>query len=97
MNQELTEKEIYEQAVRHVKEKKEFFVHLLTYLVVNSAIFLVWWITTSPGYPWFVWPLFGWGIGLTFHFLSVWVFDRQTDWERREIDREVTRLKGDHH
>lgn len=63
INQELTEKEIYEQTVRHVKEKKEFFVHLLTYLVVNSAIFLVWRITTRPGYPWFVWPLFGWVSG----------------------------------
>lgn len=93
MDQELSEKELYEQAVRHVKEKKDFFIHLLTYIVVNTAIFLIW-MMSGAGYPWFIWPLFGWGIGLTFHFLSVWVFDRQTDWERREIDREMNRLKS---
>ncbi|MGI2335715.1 MAG: 2TM domain-containing protein [Dehalogenimonas sp.] len=93
MVQELSEKEIYEQAVKHVKEKKDFFVHLLTYIVVNTAILLIW-MMSGAGYPWFIWPLFGWGIGLTFHFLSVWVFDRQTDWERREIDREIARMKN---
>lgn len=92
MNGEMSEKEIYEQAVKHVKEKKDFFIHLLTYIVVNTSIFLVWMIS-GGGYPWFIWPLFGWGIGLIFHFLSVWVFERQTNWERREIDREVQRLK----
>jgi len=50
-------------------------------------------MTDSGGYPWFIWPIFGWGIGLIFHFLGVFVFTRPSDWERREIEKEMERLR----
>jgi hypothetical protein len=93
MSPELSDQEIYAQAMKRVEEKKGFFVHLLTYVVVNAALVVIWLMTSPGGYPWFIWPLFGWGVGLTFHFLGVWVFDRKTDWEQREIEREVARIK----
>ncbi|KTB47505.1 2TM domain-containing protein [Dehalogenimonas alkenigignens] len=93
MSEDTSEREIYEQARKRVEEKKGFFVHLLTYIVVNSALVIIWLMTDPGGYPWFIWPLFGWGIGLVFHFLGVWVFDRKTDWERREIEKEAARLR----
>lgn len=46
-------------------------------------------ILTSPGYYWFVWPLFGWGIGLTMHAFSVWgkhaFFGKK--WEKRRLEK----------
>jgi len=40
-----------------------FFIHLLTYLLVNTGLIVIN-LLTAPSYYWFVWPLMGWGIGL---------------------------------
>jgi hypothetical protein len=93
MPEKLTEEEIYRRAHKRVEDKKSFFVHLLVYVVVNAALSIIWLLTTSPGYPWFIWPLFGWGIGLVFHFLSVFFFDRDTSWEQAEVEKEAERLR----
>jgi hypothetical protein len=93
MSVDTSDKELYEQARKRVAEKKAFFTHFLTYIVVNSGLFFIWLMTDPGGYPWFIWPIFGWGIGLVFHFLGVWVFDRKTDWEKREIEKEMERLR----
>ena len=55
-------------------------------------LFLVW-LFTGDGFPWFIFPLGGWGIGVLFHFLGVFVFSKQTGWERKEIEKEVERIK----
>ncbi len=95
MSEQRSEADIYAQARKRVEEKKGFFVHLTVYVVVNAIIFAVWWITMGGhGYPWFIWPLLGWGIGIVFHFLGVFFFDRETDWERREVEKEAARLRG---
>jgi hypothetical protein len=94
MAEKMTEAEIYEQARKRVEAKKGFFIHLMVYVVVNAAIFVIWGLSSNwDGYPWFVWPLLGWGIGLIFNFLAVFFFDRQTDWERSEIEKEAARLR----
>ena len=48
---------------------------------------------SGGGYPWFLWPLGGWGVGLIFHFLGVFVFSRSTEWERKEIQKEMEKLR----
>jgi hypothetical protein len=38
-----------------------------TYLAVMALLWLIWlvtWLTTGAGYPWPVWPMLGWGIGV---------------------------------
>jgi hypothetical protein len=93
MSTQMSEKELYEAARRRVEEKKGFFVHLAVYILVNIMLVIIWAFPAGGGYPWFIWPLGGWGIGLLFHFLGVFVFSRKTDWDRREIEKEVERLK----
>ncbi len=92
MPEKLTEEEIYRRARKRVEDKKSFFVHLLVYIVVNTGLVIIWSLT-SRGYAWFIWPLFGWGIGLVFHFLSVFFFDRDTGWEQAEVEKEAERLR----
>lgn len=92
MPEKLTEEEIYRRARKRVEDKKSFFVHLLVYIVVNTGLVIIWSLT-SRGYAWFIWPLFGWGIGLVFHFLSVFFFDRDTSWEQAEVEKEAERLR----
>ncbi len=88
----MSEEEIYRQARKRVEEKKGFYVHFAVYIIVNVILVIIW-AATGAGYPWFLFPLGVWGIGVLFHFLGVFVFSRQTSWERREIEKEVERLK----
>jgi phosphate/sulfate permease len=92
MSHQMTEEEIYQRARKRVEEKKGFFSHLAVYVVVNAVLVLIW-AFTSRGYPWFVWPLGGWGIGLVFHFLGVFLFSKETNWERNEIEKEAERIR----
>jgi len=88
----MSEEEIYRKAREKVEEKKGFYVHFIVYILVNIILIIIW-AATGAGFPWFIFPLGGWGIGVLFHFLGVFVFSRQTSWERREIEKEVERLK----
>jgi hypothetical protein len=40
--------------------------HLHAYVAVNALLVAIW-ALSGFGYPWFVWPLLGWGIGLVSH------------------------------
>jgi len=88
----MSEEEIYRQARKRVEEKKGFYVHFAVYIIVNIILVIIW-AATGAGYPWFLFPLGGWGIGILFHFLGVFVFSRQTDWERRAVEKEAERLR----
>ena len=70
-----------------------FEIHLLAYLGSMAIVAIVNLMTTS--YPWCVWPMLGWGIGLFVHYLTV--FSRQMvqrRWVRPEVAREVRREKA---
>ena len=91
MSKQMSEEQIYEQAKKRVEEKKGFFIHLTVYIVVNIMLMLIWAFAAGGGYPWFLWPLGGWGIGLLFHFLGVFVFGRKSD--RAAIEKEAEKIK----
>ncbi|WP_439131263.1 2TM domain-containing protein [Polaribacter sp.] len=60
----------YVKAVEKVERLKEFYQNLASYcLVIPFLVFIN--LKFSPGFYWFWFPMFGWGIGLTFHFLEV--------------------------
>ncbi len=48
--------------------KKGFKINLIAYAAVNSVLATVN-MLTLPSFPWFVFPLCGWGIGLTMHYI----------------------------
>lgn len=93
MSSNMSEEEIYSLARKRVEEKKGFYIHLVVYICVNILLVIIWAFPSGGGFPWFIFPLGGWGIGILFHFLGVFVFSRQTSWERREIEKEVERLR----
>lgn len=93
MSSQMSEEEIRSLAKSRVEKKKGFFIHLLIYLVINAMLFVIWAVTGSQ-FPWFVFPLAGWGIGLLFHGLDVFVFPQAgSDWEQKEIRKEMDRLR----
>jgi hypothetical protein len=88
----MSEQQDLEQvAKRRVQARFGLVIHTLMYVAVNSALFGVWWFTGS-GYPWFVWPMLGWGVGLVGHAISL-VIGPDSPRERRAIARELHRLR----
>ncbi|MFC1964043.1 2TM domain-containing protein [Chloroflexota bacterium] len=89
----MSEQELYAKAKKRVEEKHGFYTHLAVYIIVNIVLVLIWVFPAGRGYPWFLWPLGGWGIGVLFHFLGVFVFSGESGWEKREVEREVEKLR----
>src|SRR4030095_2138663 len=81
--QQLTDKQLHDLAHKRV----DFRRHLLVYLIINSALWLVWYFTGAQ-YPWPIWPMAGWGIGLIFHY----VFDYRSSSMLSE-EEEYNKLK----
>jgi putative flippase GtrA len=84
----LSEEKIREKARLRAEVKLGFYVHLAVYSGVNVLLFFIWLFT--GGFPWFVFPLLGWGVGLLAHFL--WAF-AQTSVTDRLAEKEYRRLK----
>ena len=75
-------------ALKRVRARRDLATHVVSYVVVNAFLVLVWWITAPDGYFWPIWVIGGWGIGLA---LNVWeVFGRRPITEA-DIDRELRR------
>lgn len=81
MNQE----QQLERAKKRVREIKAFYEHFVVYVIVMIVLVLIDW-RSGPGW-WFYWPLFGWGIGITFHAVGTFgVFGLLgPDWEERKV------------
>jgi len=90
MTKQMSEDEIYEQARKKVKEKKRFYSGLITYLIVNAVLVVIW-ALSGRGYPWFLWPLGIWGAFVLGDFLRTFVFEKGSDEEA--INKEVDKMK----
>jgi len=80
--------EAYERARKRVEAKFSFYIHLSVYIVVNLLLIVIN-FSTSPQYLWFKWPLIGWGIGLFFHALSVYLFSAGAAIKEQMIEKEI--------
>ncbi len=72
----------YKKASRRVKDLKEFYGNLTSYVIIIPFLAILN-IITAPGYLWFLWPALGWGVGIAFHAISV--FGIGKSWEERKI------------
>lgn len=80
------EKEKYEKAKKRVEEIKGFYSHLFSYIGVNIILVVIN-MVTSFGSWWFYWVTLFWGIGLFWHAMGIFVFNRMASsrWEERKI------------
>lgn len=82
--------ELWEIAQKRVSFKS----HLTVYVILNILFWLLWYFTghkhsDSNGLPWPVWPTFGWGIGLFFHYMGAYINPKTYS-----IEREYQKLKS---
>ena len=80
-------KRTYEQKTRREKQT-EFRSHLRTYLVM-CACFVVLNLLTIGSIGWAIWPILGWGIGITMQAMSLYgpLADPEEDYPRERDGR----------
>ena len=84
--------EIYDDARKKVKLKKEFYGHLVSFVTTNIVMFFVVFFN-GGGFAWLIPALF-WSIGLSSHYVKVFGLPGlgefgSESWERKEVQKEV--------
>jgi hypothetical protein len=79
-----------QRAERVVAAKLGFIRHAIVYVMVIAGLAVINNVTDG-GYQWWLWPAFGWGLGLVANFISTFVF-RSGDLQKRLVDREMEKI-----
>jgi hypothetical protein len=83
-------KVLRERAIKRLKKRRDFVGHLLVYVLVNTFIVLIWFMSGSNGFFWPVFPIVGWGIGVV---MNAWDVYRNDEFDEMQIHREMDRLQ----
>jgi len=89
----VSEKELRKKARKIAKKKSDFYIHLAIYIAVNIFLIAQWWVITDGGngFAWFVFPLFGWGIGIAAHAVDTF---RGEGYVEEQTEKEYKKLKN---
>lgn len=86
-----SDEELRKKARKIAKKKSDFYIHLVIYIAVNAFLIAQWWVIAGPGsFPWFVFPLFGWGIGIAAHAVDTF---RGESYMEKQAEIEYQKLK----
>jgi len=77
-----------EAEAKQILRRRVFLLHLAIYVATNVSLIGIW-ALTGAGYPWFVFPILGWGIGLVAHGAVAYLL---SDPEEIVLRREQQRL-----
>jgi fatty acid desaturase len=86
-----------EKLWRVARKRAEFRKSLFTYLVIIAFLWGIWWFTSGRhdgfrGYPWPVWVMLGWGVGLGFQYFNAYSGNKE-DLAEQEYEK-LKREKG---
>lgn len=85
------EDKLYEKAQEHVKELKGFYGNLMAYCIVIPCLAILNYNTSS--FPWIIFPLLGWGFGVTVHGMET--FGYNPIWGKRWEERKMRKFMED--
>ena len=78
----------YDIAKKRVEEKKKFYQHLSTYVVMSIFFYMINYLS-NPGHWWFYWPMLGWGVGLLFQYMNAYGGEKND-----LVEKEYQKLKN---
>ena len=80
----------FQRAKERVKKIKEFHTHLAIYVIF--VLFFIYLNVNSGGFPWAIFPIGGWGIGVLGHAADAFEYSIffGKKWEQRKI-KEILR------
>lgn len=76
------------QALQRVKKRRDLQAHVVSYVVINAALWAIW-AATGAGYPWPAWVSGAWAIGLVLNAWDVYFRRPITD---ADVQHEIERL-----
>ena len=79
-----------EQAIKNIKRKRRLVSHVLSFIVVNIIMIVIWY-ATGRGYFWPAWVILATGIGMVFDIVNTYRRSGEISDEdiRREMDKQV--------
>jgi cytochrome b561 len=83
--------QLRELAVKRLKKRRDFYAHLLIYVMMNTLIVLTWFMTGANGLFWPVFPIALWGIGVV---MQGWDTFHDEEFGEDRIQREINRLQN---
>ncbi|MFC1984458.1 2TM domain-containing protein [Chloroflexota bacterium] len=93
MENQTPEEQIYEEARKRVAAKRKFYRDLIAYVVINILLVIIWAFPAGRGYPWFWFPIGGWGVFIILDYFKVFVLPDRGD--KAAIEKEVEKMKRD--
>lgn len=78
-----------EVAIKRLKEKRDFRMHLGTYVIINGMLIGIW-AMSGRGHFWPMWVMLFWGVGIVFHGWNTFFGKEFTE---ADIQREMGRRK----
>jgi 2TM domain len=88
----MTPEEITQLANKRAGAKLGWYMHLAIYLVVNAGLFLGSNLMFGHG-RYSLGPLLGWGVGVAFHGIAVFLLGSGSDLRRNLVERERQRIE----
>lgn len=88
-----TDEELRKKAEKIAEGKIGFQIHFVAYLAVNAFFIVLWLLTPNDAglqFPWFIIPMFGWGIGILVHYFGAY---RGLGYQERIASKEYQKLK----
>jgi len=75
----------YARAKKKVEELKGFYIHFVIYLIMIPVF--IYMNMKSTGFPWAIFPIIGWGAGISSHAMEVFNYNPflGKNWEERKI------------
>ena len=92
MTSPLSPEQLERLARKRAGAKLGWYVHATVYVLVNLALFAM----SRYGFgsrPWSMFPLLGWGLGLTLHGISVFMLGTGSGLRERLVQKERERLQ----
>ncbi len=63
---EFGELALREREARRIVRRQWFWLHFAVFATIQVFLFVIW-VLGDMSYPWFIFPLFGWGILISAH------------------------------
>lgn len=91
MQHALNDDDLQRLAKKRVEQKMGFLTHLLVFVLVNSGLYLL--NVLRGGADWQIFPLWGWGLGLTIHGIVTLLSLQGQDLRERLLATELRTLR----
>jgi 2TM domain len=83
-----------DQALRTIKQRRDFHTHLFIYLTINLVVWGVWVVIGAMSGSWWPWPLFltlAWGVGVV---ANAWDIFLRRPITETELQQEMEHLRS---